>query len=188
MIARLWRARATASNAAAYRRHFEDNVRPALRRLPGHAGATLMLRDSGERVEILVMSLWDSTDAIRSFAGDDLERAVVEPEAQAVLTSFDIRARHYVIAAPEYGLPASAGQLPMAVERGAPLGARTFLSAHALFKRSQEADRNVRGPERPRDRACENTCGSVFRMFFLDMKYVLCYFSTFDIPGVDGDA
>ena len=36
--------------------------------------------------------------AIRSFTGDDVELAVVEPEARAVLESFDTRVRHIELA------------------------------------------------------------------------------------------
>ena len=98
MIARLWRGLAVAGNADAYQRHATTNVFPALREIAGHRGAYLLKRAVGGRTEFLALTLWDSLDAVRAFAGDDPETAVVEPEARAVLAEFDGFARHYEIA------------------------------------------------------------------------------------------
>jgi hypothetical protein len=43
--------------------------------------------------DLTVITIWDSIDAVRGFAGDDLMRAVVEPEAQRMLANFDERVR-----------------------------------------------------------------------------------------------
>jgi heme-degrading monooxygenase HmoA len=47
---------------------------------PGNRGAWMLRRDEGERTEFITLSLWESEDAIRSFAGDDIEAAVLYPE------------------------------------------------------------------------------------------------------------
>lgn len=99
MIARLWRGVAdTASGAAAYEHHLTTKVLPALDAISGYGGSRVLKRTSerGE-IEFLVMTLWDSIDAIRKFAGDDPESAVVEPEAREALSSFDDFARHYEV-------------------------------------------------------------------------------------------
>jgi hypothetical protein len=57
----------------------------------------LLRRDDAERIEFLVLTRWTSLDAIRSFAGADIARAVVEPEAVAALVDFDRAVRHYVL-------------------------------------------------------------------------------------------
>lgn len=99
MIARLWRGAAEGQeNADAYQRHVTATVFPALRDIAGHRGAYLLRRRTDERTEFLTATLWDSIDAIRAFAGADAERAVVEPEARAVLADFDDFARHYEVA------------------------------------------------------------------------------------------
>ncbi len=97
MIARLWRGQAKRALAHAYPEHFAQHVRPALAALSGHRGAWLLRRDSGEQVEFLTVTLWDSRDSIRAFAGDDIDVAVVEPEARAVLASFDDVALHFEV-------------------------------------------------------------------------------------------
>jgi heme-degrading monooxygenase HmoA len=95
MIARTWRGRATAANAPAYVRHFTDAVVPQLKSLPGHRGAWLLQRAHGGEVELVVLTLWESLAAIEAFAGQDIGRAHVEPQARAVLVSFDDVAHHY---------------------------------------------------------------------------------------------
>ena len=99
MIARVWRGQATGQNAEAYRRHFAESVRPALASISGHRGALLLRREleGDSQTEFLVVTLWDSMEAVRAFAGLDPERAVVEPAARAVLTDFDASVRHYDI-------------------------------------------------------------------------------------------
>ena len=100
MIARDW-PWATASNAALYERHYRESVLPHLREIPGCVGAHLLRRAAGHdsEVELIAVSYYESLEAIRAFAGDDLERAVVEPAARAVLSRFDERCRHYEIVA-----------------------------------------------------------------------------------------
>jgi heme-degrading monooxygenase HmoA len=90
MIARGWRARATGEGAEAYRRHFIEAVLPALRSIDGHRGAYLMRRERDDVVELEVVTLWESMDAVRGFS-PDVETAVVEPAAQAVLLGFDTK-------------------------------------------------------------------------------------------------
>lgn len=97
MIARVWRGHATVQNAEAYSRHFNERVRPALSSVPGHCGALLLRRETegDSRTEFLVVTMWDSMEAVQAFAGPNPERAVVEPAARAVLAGFDATVRHY---------------------------------------------------------------------------------------------
>ncbi len=95
MILRQWTARTTPENAPLYARHVTTKVFPALARIQGHRGAYLLQRERGETMEIVVFTLWDSMDAVRKFAGAEAEKAVVEPEAQAVLTDFDKTVTHF---------------------------------------------------------------------------------------------
>ena len=98
MIARLWRGRATGANAAAYVRHFTHSVVPELKAIQGHRGAWLLQRELASETEFLALTLWTSLDAIRAFAGDDVETAIVAPEARVALSGFDDHACHYEVA------------------------------------------------------------------------------------------
>jgi heme-degrading monooxygenase HmoA len=95
MIARLWRATASRENAELYHRHFAAKVVPHLHAIDGYRGASLLRRETDGGVEFLAVTLWDSVDSIRAFAGRDPAVAVVDPEAQAVLTKFDRTANNY---------------------------------------------------------------------------------------------
>jgi heme-degrading monooxygenase HmoA len=95
MIARVWSAQTTPAQAPAYAEHLSHHVLPAVRKLAGFAGANLLQRPVGEAVEVVVITYWQSMGAIRGFAGDDLEKAVVADEAAALLTRYDERVRHY---------------------------------------------------------------------------------------------
>lgn len=97
MIVRTWRASAHAANRAAYPSHFHGAVVPALQAIAGFRGAVLLQREQGTEVEFLVLTRWESLAAIAAFAGDDVARAVVEPEAMAALTAFDRTAQHYEV-------------------------------------------------------------------------------------------
>ena len=44
---------------------------------PGNRGAWLLRRDHADRTEFITLSLWDSVDAVRAFAGDDIDAAVL---------------------------------------------------------------------------------------------------------------
>lgn len=98
MIARTWRGTATAAKADAYYRHFTTEVAPRLQDIPGHQGAYLLRREAGGQVEFLAVTLWDSIESVKTFAGPNPEVAIVEPDGRAALSSFDDVVRHYEVA------------------------------------------------------------------------------------------
>jgi len=104
MIARIWRGRAKGANAEAYVRHVTKTVFPTLPAIRGHRGAYLLRRETKEGSEFLALTLWDSLASIKAFAGEEAERAVVEPAARAVLADFDDFARHYEVVHAPAGL------------------------------------------------------------------------------------
>jgi heme-degrading monooxygenase HmoA len=95
VIIREWRGRASPARAEAYPEHFRRAVLSELRGIPGFLGATLSRRDDAGRVEYVVLTQWQSLDAIRAFAGDEIGKAVVEPGAVAALLDFDDFVWHY---------------------------------------------------------------------------------------------
>jgi heme-degrading monooxygenase HmoA len=97
MIVRSWRGRASAAKPDAYPAHFAHSVLPALRGIEGFLGASLLREANGDMIEFLVLTRWTSLDAIHAFAGADLGKAVVEPEAVAALVGFDATVRHYEV-------------------------------------------------------------------------------------------
>ena len=98
MISRHWRGLAKPDRAAEYERHLRTETFPQLRRIKGFLGGDILRRSLQNGVEFLVISRWESIDAIAQFAGPDVEAAVVPPKARAMMVEFDDRARHYEFA------------------------------------------------------------------------------------------
>ena len=98
MIARVWSARTTPALSDAYVHHFEQAVQPQLSMVEGFLGATVATRTLSGSTEILVTTYWETLAAIDAFAGADRESAVVGAEAAALLTDYDHRVRHFVLA------------------------------------------------------------------------------------------
>lgn len=98
MILRLWHGWTTPENAAAYADFLRETMFPSMRRIEGFAGAELLRRNDGDEVAFATITRFESLDAVRAFAGDDYEVAVIEPEARALLSRFDARSVHYDLA------------------------------------------------------------------------------------------
>jgi uncharacterized protein YciI/heme-degrading monooxygenase HmoA len=96
-ILRMWKGRSSPEKAADYAQHAIRKVFPQLGSIEGHKGAYLLRRSVGNAIEFLVLTLWDSMEAVRTFAGTQPSLAVVEPAARAALTDFDETATHYQV-------------------------------------------------------------------------------------------
>jgi hypothetical protein len=105
MILRLWKAQSTVQQAEKYVEHVTQKVFPALDTIDGHRGAYLLRQAIDGAVEFVVLTLWESMDAVRKFAGVNPEKAVVGPEARAVLTDFDETVIHFEVVARTEGSP-----------------------------------------------------------------------------------
>ena len=71
MIARLWRGWTSRENADAYERLLQERVLPGLKRLDGYRGGYILRQESNEEVEFVVMSLFESLEAVQAFAGPE---------------------------------------------------------------------------------------------------------------------
>jgi len=98
MIGRLWHGWTTIEDAPRYEEHLRRETFPALRGIEGYVEGYVLRRDSGDRVDFAVLTLWESLEAIRRFAGDDYETAVVPEEARRALRGFGERVTHYEVA------------------------------------------------------------------------------------------
>jgi heme-degrading monooxygenase HmoA len=95
MIVRRWHGYTTPENADAYERLLETTILPGIHRVKGYQGAYLLRKDGASEVEFVTLTLWDTIEAAREFAGPDGSRSVVPPEARALLARFDEHAVHY---------------------------------------------------------------------------------------------
>lgn len=97
MIARIWKARATPARAPEYGAYLRSTVLPELAAIAGHEGITLLEHPRDGVVAMTVITWWTSLDAIRAFAGDTLETAVVHETAAKMLIDFDATVTHHTV-------------------------------------------------------------------------------------------
>jgi mannose-6-phosphate isomerase-like protein (cupin superfamily)/heme-degrading monooxygenase HmoA len=95
VITRLWRGWTRAEDADAYERFLLDELFPAMRAIDGFAGADVLRRPDGDEEAFVTLTRFASLDAIRAFAGDDYERAVLEPRVRELLSRHDELAQHF---------------------------------------------------------------------------------------------
>ncbi len=97
MIIRIWHGWTTPDNADTYEALLKEEIFVGIenRHIAGFHSIQLLRRDAGAEVEFVTIMRFDSRAAVREFAGDDYEVAVVPPKAQAVLAHFDDRSQHY---------------------------------------------------------------------------------------------
>jgi heme-degrading monooxygenase HmoA len=100
MVAREWHAVATLDGARQYADYVRSQLVPAVRALPGFVDLLLLTNARDDRnVDLVVLSIWESLDDMRGFAGDDVSRAVVEPHAARLLAAFDATVTLFEVAA-----------------------------------------------------------------------------------------
>ena len=97
MIARLWHGQANRENSEKYERLLLDEILPGIHRVEGYQGAYLLRREVAEGTEFVTLTLFDSMDAIKRFAGENSEMAVVPAGARRLLSRFDARSTHYAV-------------------------------------------------------------------------------------------
>jgi heme-degrading monooxygenase HmoA len=96
MIVRIWKGWTRPEDADAYSSYIRETGLSAYAATPGNQGAHIATRRDGDLTEFLTISYWDSLDAIRAFAGDDIENAVFYPEDSRFLVERETVVRHYV--------------------------------------------------------------------------------------------
>jgi len=96
-IIRVWNGLADRKYAKAYGAHVKNDIFPLFSKMQGHLGAKVLRRDVHEGVEFVVITAWESMDAIREFAKEDLEKAVVAKVAQSYFIKYDRHVLHFTV-------------------------------------------------------------------------------------------
>jgi hypothetical protein len=99
MISRIWHGWATPANADVYESLLKTEIFEGIKdgQIAGYRGIHLLRRNVGDEVEFITIMWFDSIEAVRTFAGEDYEAAVVPPKARAILSRFDARSQHYEV-------------------------------------------------------------------------------------------
>jgi heme-degrading monooxygenase HmoA len=98
VIARIWRGVVRTEDRDAYVDYIEETGMAHYRSTPGNLAAHMLTRDLGDgRTEVVTLSFWTSLDAVRGFAGDDVEVARFYPEDDRYLVDRDVTVTHYAV-------------------------------------------------------------------------------------------
>ena len=101
MISRIWHGWTAPQNADKYEALLKKEIFVGIQNchIRGFKGIQLLCRAVNDEVEFVTIMRFESLDAVREFAGEDYEQAVVPEKARAVLSRFDGRSQHYEIKA-----------------------------------------------------------------------------------------
>ena len=97
MIARLWHGWTRPENADRYEKLLRTEVLPGFDHITGYNGAYVFRSDAENETEFVTLTLFQDFEAVRRFAGEDYQRAVVPEEARKLLSRFDQTSKHYQI-------------------------------------------------------------------------------------------
>jgi heme-degrading monooxygenase HmoA len=96
-IARHWTGVVREEMASSYVRHLQEDTFKQLQQIAGFIKASILQRNIGTGVEFLIVTEWESMEAIKKFAGNDPNMAVVPEVAQKMMIRFDKVVRHYEV-------------------------------------------------------------------------------------------
>jgi heme-degrading monooxygenase HmoA len=102
IVAREWRGRVAPAHAAEYYRYLLEGV-AKIRTIPGSLGVEVMRRNEAGAVEYIVISYWVSRDAIKAYAGHDIEKPHHLPKDHELLLELPKRVLHYDVTYTDLG-------------------------------------------------------------------------------------
>lgn len=97
VIVRIWHGRVPEGKAEAYRDFLVRRAVPDYESVEGNLGVEILVRKSGGVADFLILSYWESMEAVRRFAGEDYERAKYYEEDKDFLLEFEPNVQHYRI-------------------------------------------------------------------------------------------
>ena len=97
MIARIWRGTVREADKDTFHEYLKATGLKEYAAVAGNRGVFTLRRVADGKAEFLLLTLWDSWDAIKAFAGQDYETAVYYPEDKNFLLALDPHVTHYEV-------------------------------------------------------------------------------------------
>ena len=97
MISRHWKGIAKHGQADHYVKYLEKDTFPKIRKISGFLSASILKRKVEQGTEFLIITVWESLEAIQAFAGEDTEVAVVPPVVRDMMVRYDRKVIHYEV-------------------------------------------------------------------------------------------
>jgi heme-degrading monooxygenase HmoA len=97
MIARIWRGATLTENADKYLDYMRETGVKDLHATEGNRGVYVLKRIDNDRAEFVFISLWESMESIRTFAGSEVDKAVYYPRDREFLLELEPKVTHYEV-------------------------------------------------------------------------------------------
>ncbi|MDM9385383.1 antibiotic biosynthesis monooxygenase [Chlorogloeopsis sp. ULAP01] len=97
VIARIWHGRTLTTKADEYYTYLNEAGIKKILAIPGNLGAQVLRRTDGKITEFTVISYWESRDAIRKFAGNNIEKARYLPRDKEYLLELEPNVKHFEV-------------------------------------------------------------------------------------------
>ena len=101
-IARLWQGRTSIAKADAFEKYLQQVGVHQMTSASGNLGIQIFRRPTPEAVEFIVLSYWESRDAITKVVGEDIERAFALPREPEFLLEPVTVVRYYQVVLSQY--------------------------------------------------------------------------------------
>lgn len=98
MIARHWKGVSFSDKSDEYILHLKEDTFKALEQIEGFVSARILLRELSDGTEFQIITHWDSLEAIKQFAGEKFDTAVVPESVRKMMLRFDAHVDHYEVA------------------------------------------------------------------------------------------
>ncbi len=95
MIARIWHGTTKVEKADEYLDYLNKTGIPDYRKTKGNLGAYILRHIEDDTAHFLTLSFWESLDAIKTFAGEDYQKAHYYPHDADFLLDFEPNVEHY---------------------------------------------------------------------------------------------
>ena len=97
MVARIWKGYSSFENADAYESFLKTEFMPAVEKkhIPGYKKFQLLRKEDKDEISFITIMWFENIEQIKAFAGEDYEKAVVHPKAQALLKRYDSHSGHF---------------------------------------------------------------------------------------------
>ncbi len=97
MIARTWHGVTYASKANEFVDYLKKTGVAEYQKTEGNRGVYVLQRVDGDQAHFLLLTLWESEEAIKRFAGPEMEKAKYYPEDEKFLLGLEPKVMHYEV-------------------------------------------------------------------------------------------
>jgi heme-degrading monooxygenase HmoA len=95
VVARIWHGRVLTSKADEYYAYLKEAGIDKIEAIEGNLGAQVLRRTNGKTTEFTVISYWESREAIKKFAGEDIEKTHFLPKDPQYLLELEPKVKHF---------------------------------------------------------------------------------------------